>query len=55
MLESGLLKILTMILTLCFRAVYDNLYEYLDSSTIPHVVVILGEYQYKNVLSQMQK
>ena len=30
-----------------FRAVYDNLYEYLDSSTIPHVVVILGEYQYK--------
>ena len=31
-----------------FRAVYDNLYEYLDSSTIPHVVVILGEYQYKN-------
>ena len=31
-----------------FRAVYDNLYEYLDSSTIPHVAVILGEYQYKN-------
>ena len=31
-----------------FRSVYDNLYEYLDSSTIPHVVVILGEYQYKN-------
>ena len=31
-----------------FRAVYDNLYEYLDSSTIPYVVVILGEYQYKN-------
>ena len=31
-----------------FRVVYDNLYEYLDSSTIPHVVVILGEYQYKN-------
>ena len=31
-----------------FSAVYDNLYEYLDSSTIPHVVVILGEYQYKN-------
>ena len=31
-----------------FRAVYDNLYEYLDSSTIPHVVVILGEYQYNN-------
>ena len=31
-----------------FRAGYDNLYESLDSSTIPHVVVILGEYQYKN-------
>ena len=37
-----------MILTLCLGSVYDNLYEYLDSSTIPHVVVILGEYQYKN-------
>jgi DNA polymerase III delta prime subunit len=31
-----------------FRAVYDNLYNHLDPSTIPHVVVILGEYQYKN-------
>jgi len=31
-----------------FRAVYDNMYEYLEPSTIPHVVVILGEYQYKN-------
>ena len=31
-----------------FRVVYDNLYDFLDSSTIPHVVVILGEYQYKN-------
>ena len=31
-----------------FRAVYDNLYNHLDPSTIPHVVVIRGEYQYKN-------
>lgn len=31
-----------------FRAIYDNLYDYLDPSTIPHVVVILGDYQYKN-------
>jgi hypothetical protein len=30
-----------------FRAVYDNLYEYIDPSSIPHVVVALGEYQYK--------
>jgi len=24
------------------------MYDYLEPSTIPHVVVILGEYQYKN-------
>jgi DNA polymerase III delta prime subunit len=30
-----------------FRAIYDNLYEYVDPSSIPHVVVALGEYQYK--------
>jgi len=30
-----------------FRAVYDNLYDYVDPSSIPHVVVALGEYQYK--------
>ena len=30
-----------------FRRVYDSLYDYMDSSTIPHAVVILGEYQYK--------
>ena len=30
-----------------FRRVYDNLYEFVDRSNIPHVVVILGEYQYK--------
>ena len=31
-----------------FRVVYDNLYDFLEPSSIPHVVVILGEYQYKN-------
>ena len=30
-----------------FRVVYDNLYEYIDPSSIPHAVVALGEYQYK--------
>ena len=30
-----------------FRAIYDSLYTYLDGSSIPHAVVILGEYQYK--------
>ena len=30
-----------------FRRIYDNLYDYVDGSSIPHVVVILGEYQYK--------
>jgi DNA polymerase III delta prime subunit len=30
------------------RSVYDNLYEYVDGSTIPHCVVVLGEYQYKS-------
>ena len=30
-----------------FRRIYDNLYDFVDRSNIPHVVVILGEYQYK--------
>ena len=29
------------------RGVYDNLYNYVDANSIPHVVVVLGEYQYK--------
>ena len=33
--------------TRLFRNIYDSLYDYVDSSSIPHVVVILGEYQYK--------
>ena len=31
-----------------FRRIYDSLYEFVDGSSIPHVVVILGEYQYKS-------
>ena len=30
-----------------FRSIYDNLYEFIDPSSIPHCVVALGEYQYK--------
>ena len=29
------------------RRIYDNLYDYVEGSSIPHVVVVLGEYQYK--------
>tara|TARA_Y100000034_G_scaffold112397_1_gene146339 strand:- start:894 stop:1829 length:936 start_codon:yes stop_codon:yes gene_type:complete len=32
-----------------FRHIYDNLYEFVDGSSIPHVVIVLGEYQYKSV------
>ena len=31
-----------------FRLVYDSLYDYLDGSTIPHAVVIIGDYSYKS-------
>ena len=31
-----------------FRTVYDSLYDTIDHSTIPHAVVILGDYQYKS-------
>ena len=31
-----------------FRRIYDSLYEFVDGGSIPHVVVILGEYQYKS-------
>ena len=30
------------------RTIYDNLYDYMDHSSIPHTVVILGEYQFKS-------
>ena len=29
------------------RSVYDNLYGSVDPSCIPHIVVILGDYQFK--------
>ena len=29
------------------RRIYDNLYDYVEGNSIPHVVVVLGEYQYK--------
>ena len=31
-----------------FRLVYDSLYDYLDGSTIPHAVIIIGDYSYKS-------
>jgi hypothetical protein len=31
-----------------FRSIYDSLYDVMDRSSIPHAVVILGEYQYKS-------
>ena len=30
-----------------FRSIYNSLYDHLDGPSIPHAVVILGEYQYK--------
>ena len=30
------------------KSIYDNMYEYVDGPSIPHVVIILGEYQYKS-------
>tara|TARA_B100001564_G_scaffold251572_1_gene213783 strand:- start:230 stop:1165 length:936 start_codon:yes stop_codon:yes gene_type:complete len=33
--------------TRLFRSLYDILYDCVDGSSIPHIVVILGEYQYK--------
>lgn len=31
-----------------FRQIYDNMYEKVDSSSIPQLVLILADYQYKN-------
>lgn len=31
-----------------FRKVYDNMYEYVEPSSIPQLVLILADYQYKN-------
>ena len=30
------------------KSIYDNMYEYVDGPSIPHVVIVLGEYQYKS-------
>ena len=38
-----------------FRRIYDSLYDNLDSSTIPHAVVILAEYQYKSAFVSDQE
>jgi DNA polymerase III delta prime subunit len=34
--------------TQLFRKVYDNLYNYLDTPSIPQAILILAEYQYKD-------
>ena len=31
-----------------YRRIYDSLYDSLDSSTIPHAVIILADYSYKS-------
>ena len=31
-----------------FRKIYEKLYDYMSSSSIPEAVIILGEYQYKS-------
>ena len=33
--------------TRLFRHIYNSLYTYMDGSSIPHAVIILGDYQYK--------
>jgi len=38
-----------------FRSIYDNLYTFVDSSSIPHVVCVLAEYQYKAAFSADQE
>ena len=34
--------------TKIYRKIYDTLYDYLEPSTIPAAVILLGEYQYKS-------
>jgi len=31
-----------------FRKIYDNMYEYVEPQSIPQLVLILADYQYKN-------
>ena len=35
-----------------FRTIYDNMYDFLDPSSIPQVVLLIGEYQYKQAFVQ---
>ena len=38
-----------------YRSIYDNLYTFLDHSTIPHAVCILAEYQYRRAFAADQE
>ena len=38
-----------------YRSIYDSLYTFLDHSTIPHVVIVLAEYQHKSAFSAAQE
>ena len=38
-----------------YRSIYDSLYTFLDHSTIPHVVIVLAEYQHKSAFSADQE
>jgi len=31
-----------------FRKIYDNMYEYVEPQSIPQLVLILADYQFKN-------
>jgi DNA polymerase III delta prime subunit len=35
-----------------FRTIYDNMYDYLAPSSIPQIVLLIGEYQYKQAFVQ---
>jgi DNA polymerase III delta prime subunit len=35
-----------------FRTIYDNMYGYLSPSSIPQIVLLIGEYQYKQAFVQ---
>ncbi len=35
-----------------FRTIYDNMHDYLAPSTIPQIVLLIGEYQYKQAFVQ---
>ena len=48
MFVDGLSTILIMTQDRIYRRIYDSLYDNLDSSTIPHAVIILADYSYKS-------